>query len=60
MDTITKNLIEMADRKINRISKAIDKQQETIRQDQEVLNTLLIQIEKHKKIKEQLKKRGNK
>ena len=60
MDTITKNLIEMADRKINRLSKAIDKQQETIRQDQEVLNTLLIQIEKHKKIKEQLKKRGNK
>ena len=50
----------MADRKINRLSKAIDKQQETIRQDQEVLNTLLIQIEKHKKIKEQLKKRGNK
>ena len=60
MDTITKNLIEMADRKIEKISKAIDKQQETIRQDQEVLNTLLIQIEKHKKIKEQLKKRGNK
>ena len=50
----------MADRKIEKISKAIDKQQETIRQDQEVLNTLLIQIEKHKKIKEQLKKRGNK
>ena len=60
MDTITKNLIEMADRKFNRLSKAIDKQQETIRQEQEVLNALLIQIEKHKKIKEQLKKRGNK